>query len=541
MFTPEKFSQIMKTTLRVHILVAIAAFISSHAIAQTSTLGGVLSTPTIFQKIKVTEEALFQRKVTFDNGLLLDGDARFQNDIVGDGALNIAKSVRFSGLPENPTINYIITGDVSGDLGRAPLTVLARELESTLKNLNELTVKDATTLKGQLTLGDGLQINGAANFANDVLVHGNLAVTGGVKLNLPPALDEVPMGNTVLTYDPSSNSIVPVTGKVLGTPFGPELACPETQLPATWERGVNKLVTDRCSKDIKVGIGLQSPSEMLHVDGNGRFSGGVFAGRKTGVNGVSNEFMRNMLVGGTPSSLNNNYLEMGYDGSHVYLDAKTPSSDGLLINYNNGANVTIGKLASKLIVNGNILVRGNEGFGSIGHAATLNLGNQDHYIHAIFDKGISLSTANTADGLVLDQNGRVGINTGFDNIGAKLHINAKTGEDAFLISLPSGKSFMVDDIGKTYATEVNVVLANAFPDYVFKKDYQLMSITELDNYIQNNGHLPGMPTADEVAKNGIDLGELVRKLVEKNEELVLLLIDMEKKFKVLEQKITDNK
>ena len=87
--------------------------------------------------------------------------------------------------------------------------------------------------------------------------------------------------------------------------------------------------------------------------------------------------------------------------------------------------------------------------------------------------------------------------------------------------------FRIYGDGKVYATEVNVMLASAFPDYVFKSDYKLMPLNEVDSYIKSNGHLPNVPSASEVEKTGINVGEMTTTLVEKVEELTLYLIEQQ--------------
>lgn len=87
--------------------------------------------------------------------------------------------------------------------------------------------------------------------------------------------------------------------------------------------------------------------------------------------------------------------------------------------------------------------------------------------------------------------------------------------------------FRVYGDGKVFATEVNVMLASAFPDYVFKSDYKLMPLNEVDSYIKSNGHLPNVPSASEVEKTGINVGEMTTTLVEKVEELTLYLIEQQ--------------
>ncbi|PKP45987.1 MAG: hypothetical protein CVT95_07790 [Bacteroidetes bacterium HGW-Bacteroidetes-12] len=80
------------------------------------------------------------------------------------------------------------------------------------------------------------------------------------------------------------------------------------------------------------------------------------------------------------------------------------------------------------------------------------------------------------------------------------------------------------------------VLVNVTPwaDYVFEPTYQLMSISQLENYVTANKHLPNMPTAEQVEKEGADLGEINRVLVEKVEELTLYIIELNKRMELLE-------
>jgi len=83
--------------------------------------------------------------------------------------------------------------------------------------------------------------------------------------------------------------------------------------------------------------------------------------------------------------------------------------------------------------------------------------------------------------------------------------------------------------GKIRAQEIKVEMAN-WPDYVFKKDYQLPTLEETESQIQLNGHLPGIPSAAEVKANGIEVGEMNAKLLKKIEELTLHLILKDKEL-----------
>jgi len=74
-----------------------------------------------------------------------------------------------------------------------------------------------------------------------------------------------------------------------------------------------------------------------------------------------------------------------------------------------------------------------------------------------------------------------------------------------------------------------------WPDYVFKPDYFLPSLPSVAAYIKANHHLPGMPSADSVAKNGVDLGNNQAQLLEKVEQLTLYAIDLEKQVEDLQK------
>ncbi|CAL2083193.1 hypothetical protein [Tenacibaculum sp. 190524A05c] len=81
--------------------------------------------------------------------------------------------------------------------------------------------------------------------------------------------------------------------------------------------------------------------------------------------------------------------------------------------------------------------------------------------------------------------------------------------------------------GTIHAKEVRVDLNN-WPDYVFESTYKLPTLEEVEQQIKEKGHLPNIPSAEEVEKNGAQLGEMNKKLLEKIEELTLYTIQQEK-------------
>jgi hypothetical protein len=95
-------------------------------------------------------------------------------------------------------------------------------------------------------------------------------------------------------------------------------------------------------------------------------------------------------------------------------------------------------------------------------------------------------------------------------------------------------NFKVLGSGIVYARNYITTLAN-FPDYVLQPSYQLMPLSELRQFINQNLHLPNVPSAATIENEGADLGELYRILVEKVEELTLYILQMETRIGELEK------
>jgi len=94
--------------------------------------------------------------------------------------------------------------------------------------------------------------------------------------------------------------------------------------------------------------------------------------------------------------------------------------------------------------------------------------------------------------------------------------------------------------GKIFAKEVEVK-ANVWADYVFKKDYELKTLEEVEKHIAEKGHLPNIPSAGEVIEKGINVAEMDAKLLEKIEELTLYSIDQNKRLQSQSEEINELK
>lgn len=98
-----------------------------------------------------------------------------------------------------------------------------------------------------------------------------------------------------------------------------------------------------------------------------------------------------------------------------------------------------------------------------------------------------------------------------------------------------GYKFAVN--GDALFTKVKVLSYGSWPDYVFLRNYKLRPLKDLESYIKENNHLPEVPSASEVEKNGLDLGDNQASLLKKIEELTLYIIDQDKKLDLQNKQI----
>ncbi len=111
-------------------------------------------------------------------------------------------------------------------------------------------------------------------------------------------------------------------------------------------------------------------------------------------------------------------------------------------------------------------------------------------------------------------------------------------EKIFLIKNTNRKLLQLTNDGILRTREIIVDQVN-WPDYVFEKEYILMPLSEVDDFIKQNGHLPNVPKAEIIESEGLALGEMNKILMEKVEELTLYLLEQNKKLEEQEKRIAE--
>ena len=95
----------------------------------------------------------------------------------------------------------------------------------------------------------------------------------------------------------------------------------------------------------------------------------------------------------------------------------------------------------------------------------------------------------------------------------------------------------VEDGILTERVRVAVKTSSDWADYVFAKDYQLKPLSDVASFIAANKHLPDVPSAEEVTKNGIDMAQMDARLLQKIEELTLYVIKQQQEIDAITQEM----
>jgi hypothetical protein len=298
--------------------------------------------------------------------------------------------------------------------------------------------------------------------------------------------------------------------------------------------------------DGKVGIGTSTPSAKLNVYNAGLGTQVIFGNPSTGSGGFTS------LLAGTSADTN------GYGYLQVIKSSGSSLGD-LILNPSGAANVGIGTTTpkSKLEVNGDIQISNpstniqfaQSGWGN-SHAILFNAYKSNPQVNGnLADPGNvkysnDVGSYGSGAGMIhfLANGGRMDFYLTDVSNGATNSVNWPTPA----LSLTRGGNVGIGSYspdaklavkGQVHASEVKVDLNVPGPDYVFEKNYKLSSLEEIKNYIDQNKHLPEVPSAKEMEKNGVQLGEMNMLLLKKIEELTLYQIQSVERIQMLENEI----
>jgi hypothetical protein len=228
-----------------------------------------------------------------------------------------------------------------------------------------------------------------------------------------------------------------------------------------WTNGPNKIYYD--CPNVNTGVGTANPLVKLHVAGDERVDG--FA-----------RISDRLSIGDDPSNFSRALIKTGSFGAGLEINGSgnTGSYPKLIfLQFTNNQTELIKATNTTANFNPFILTGKAE--------MTLNNGTANTF-------------AISSDGQLIMRNGVTG-----------------------------AKTFQFDINGLFRARRVRVD-ADSWADFVFEPTYELMPIEQVKSYVQDNKHLPAVPSETEVKEQGIDLAEMNKILIQKIEELTLYLI-----------------
>ena len=173
-----------------------------------------------------------------------------------------------------------------------------------------------------------------------------------------------------------------------------------------------------------------------------------------------------------------------------------------------------GSAASWLTLNGTTNYSGGSIYAVNGIIKGFSFVDNDGLLTQQANSGQKFVVNNATTAVTITPSGEVGIGTATPPNGYKLAVN-----------------------GKVIAESMTIKLQGSWPDYVFHQNYSLIPLADVKTYIDQNHHLPEIPPAKDLEKNGLNLGEMNMLLTKKIEEMTLYLITIDKMLKDQQKEI----
>jgi hypothetical protein len=285
-----------------------------------------------------------------------------------------------------------------------------------------------------------------------------------------------------------------------------------------------------------IGIGTSSPAGALHVVGSGNNAWSYFSGNLNGAGAPQN--LNGLAIGWNKSGSNGESI--------ITYNTSAGSAPRLDFASYNGSSFSTEMSLQK----GNLSVNGNLNLTAYGSVSS-NRSSNNSYTNLFLGGGIVDQSNGTYQvmgdgannyfaGIKMDETGgQAGI--------IKFYTRPSVGGANYTLSNADLESYVKMVIvngnvgignanpdaklavsGNIHATEIKVSATVPGPDYVFEKNYSLPSLESVKTYIDQNKHLPEVPSAKEMEANGINLSEMNMLLLKKVEELTLYVIELKR-------------
>jgi hypothetical protein len=416
-----------------------------------------------------------------------------------------------------------------------------------------VTIKDSVNIESKMTVEQDVKIKGQTVFVDEAKAKSDIKVLGTTKMKGDAFVegdfkfkgleDQNTTEERFLMIKPNGKAVIMEKAGINGLIYGPPASCTidiNGNYPTpnwTMNGGASPKAYIGAGCPISVGIGTNSPQTRLDVRGDTYNSGSVGIGvlpvgqiQLAVTPNDPNEI--GICVDMTTSNDYNYGLKVKVDNDNLKGVALTNDASGedVFRVYGNGTveaeKVQIGELSSlNNTLNAELFVDG-----------TTQLNGPIRFTGAPSD-----IYWNTWDAQMITPMGSAWVTSEADPDGNHKSFGITNSGWFFGVSPENIGSTNVDikyaayltSNGKWVAREVEVTL-DGWSDFVFEDDYELMTLEEVETFINENGHLPNVPSEAEVLENGVNLGDMDSILLRKIEELTLYIIELEKKVESLE-------
>ena len=291
-------------------------------------------------------------------------------------------------------------------------------------------------------------------------------------------------------------------------------------------------------------IEVRQPNGSPYVDIFGRGAGNAGEIRvKTGGGTISGVQILGGETGGTGGQI---ALRQADNTETIVLDGEFNANGGGRIDMRNGAGAST------------IALGASGGDATLSGGGLLRLGLLDSANLVLDQNEITARNNGVQAPLFLNPNqGNVVIGRASElTPPARLLVESDPGQDSLRVRVGGSTKFYVSGTGQVGINTTNpatnfelsvngqviceelvVEVSGSWPDYVFADDYKPMPLEELDAAIKRDKRLPGVPSAAEVEKNGLSVGQMQKQMMEKIEELTLYVIEQDRKLKAQQEEI----
>lgn len=254
----------------------------------------------------------------------------------------------------------------------------------------------------------------------------------------------------------------------------------------------NDNTVNSISREGRVGIGVPTPLQSLHLNGNLRMEG------------------TSVLFGANSRLSKEGTAGLGFRSNH-------PKNSQFTLR--DSTNVAFGKFIGYRTTIGSIIaLRDNDNKNFL-----MNYNTDNYKLTSLLVNSKSMLVARIYDEGTTDESRRIGVGTSSPR--RNLDVRGSAIVDHLYINTNSSGAFDTDEYkvfvdGKAAFEEVRVQLSQNWGDYVLDPNYELRSLPELRTYIETYGHLPTMPSAEEIG-DGIEVSDIVHRQMVTIEELTL--------------------